>query len=68
MELFEKFGDVRTAEVVKHSRNARSKGYAFVEMNNIDVAKKAAEELHDFEYMGRKIIVNGAKSRGKTEG
>ena len=44
MELFEKFGDVRTAEVVKHSRNARSKGYAFVEMNNIDAAKKAAEE------------------------
>ena len=68
MELFEKFGGVRTAEVVKHSRNARSKGYAFVEKNNADAARKAAEELHDLEYMGRKIIVNGAKSRGKTEG
>ena len=68
MELFEKFGDVRTAEVVRHSRNARSKGYAFVEMSNTDAAKKAAEGLHDLEYMGRKIIVNGAKSRGKTEG
>ena len=67
MELFEKFGDIRSAEVVRHRGSARSKGYAFVEMNNIDAAKKAAAELHDFEYMGRKIIVNGAKSRGKTE-
>ena len=67
MELFEKFGDIRSAEVVRHRGSARSKGFAFVEMNNIDAAKKAAAELHDFEYMGRKIIVNGAKSRGKTE-
>ncbi|MDP6859063.1 MAG: hypothetical protein QF426_04510 [Verrucomicrobiales bacterium] len=66
IELFEKFGDVRSAEVVRHSRNARSKGYAFVEMNNLDAATKAAQELHDHEYMGRKIIVNGAKSRGKA--
>lgn len=67
IELFEKFGDVRSAEIVRHSRNARSKGYAFVEMNNVDAAIKAAEDLHDHEYMGRKIIVNGAKSRGRTE-
>ncbi|MDB4720230.1 hypothetical protein OAF65_00805 [Verrucomicrobiales bacterium] len=67
IELFEKFGEVRSAEVVRHGRNARSKGYAFVEMNNIDAAIKAAEDLHDHEYMGRKMIVNGAKSRGKTE-
>ena len=67
IDLFGKFGDVRSAEVVRHSRNARSKGYAFVEMNNVDAAIKAAEDLHDHEYMGRKIIVNGAKSRGITE-
>ena len=66
IELFEKFGDVRSAEVVRHRGSARSKGYAFVEMNNVDAATKAAQELHDHEYMGRKIIVNGAKSRGKA--
>ena len=65
--LFEKFGPVERAEIVYHRRSNRSKGYAFVEMNDENAARKAADALHDYEFMGRKIIVNGAKSVGPQD-
>jgi len=65
--LFEKVGGVVKAEIVYHRRSNRSKGYAFVEMNDANDAKKAAETLHDQDFMGRQIIVNGAKSEGPQD-
>jgi RNA recognition motif-containing protein len=65
--LFEKVGDVVKAEIVYHRRSNRSKGYAFVEMNDATDARKAAEALHDHDFMGRKIIVNGATSAGPQD-
>ncbi len=65
--LFEKTGEVVRAEIVYHRRSNRSKGYAFVEMNDANTARKAAETLHDHEFMGRKIIVNGATSAGPQD-
>ncbi|MFP6872555.1 MAG: hypothetical protein VCA55_03515 [Verrucomicrobiales bacterium] len=62
--LFEKVGGVVKAEIVCHRSSNRSKGYAFVEMNDTNGARKAADALHDHDFMGRKIIVNGAKSAG----
>ncbi len=60
-ELFNGVGRVANAEVVYHSRTQRSKGYAFVEMDSLDEALRAVEELHDKEFMGRKMVVSGAK-------
>lgn len=65
--LFEKVGTVVKAEIVYHRRSNRSKGYAFVEMDDASIARKAAETLHDHDFMGRKIIVNGAKSAGPQD-
>jgi hypothetical protein len=62
--LFEKVGNVVKAEIVYHRGSSRSKGYAFVEMDDTDDARKAADALHDHDFMGRKIMVNGAKSAG----
>jgi len=31
-------------------------------MNTIDEAKRAVTELHDKEFMGRKLVVSGAKT------
>ncbi len=62
--LFEKIGGVVKAEIVCHRSSSRSKGYAFVEMDDSNDARKAADTLHDHDFMGRKIIVNGAKSTG----
>lgn len=60
-ELFSGAGSVRNAEVVVNSRTQRSKGFAFVTMGNIDDAKRAVSELNGKDFMGRPLIVGGAK-------
>jgi len=61
-ELFNGVGQVQNAEVVSYRHNQRSKGFAFVQMLTIEEAKRAVEELHDKEFLGRKLVVSGAKS------
>jgi RNA recognition motif-containing protein len=61
-ELFNGVGQVQSAEVVIYKHNERSKGFAFVQMQSIEEAKRAVEELHDKEFLGRKLVVSGAKS------
>ena len=61
-DLFNGVGHVQNAEVVSYRHNQRSKGFAFVQMQNIEEAKRAVEELHDKEFLGRKLVVSGAKS------
>lgn len=63
-ELFRGVGNVQSAEVVTNSRTQQSKGFAFVEMVSIDEAKRAVDVLDDEEFMGRKLIVSGARSEG----
>lgn len=67
VSLFSGVGSVRNAEVVAHQRTQRSKGYAFVEMASVDEAKRAVETLHNQEFMGRPLLVSGAKSSGWQE-
>jgi RNA recognition motif-containing protein len=61
-ELFNGVGQVQNAEVVTYKHNQRSKGFAFVQMLTVDEAKRAVMELHDKEFLGRKLVVSGAKS------
>ena len=61
-ELFNGVGAVQNAEVVTYRHNQRSKGFAFVQMLTVEEAKRAVEELHDKEFLGRKLVVSGAKS------
>ena len=61
-ELFNGVGSVQNAEVVTHKHNDKSKGFGFVTMMTIDEAKRAVIELHDKEFMGRKLVVSGAKT------
>jgi RNA recognition motif-containing protein len=61
-ELFNGVGQVQNAEVVTYKHNQRSKGFAFVQMLTVDEAKRAVNELHDKEFLGRKLVVSGAKS------
>jgi RNA recognition motif-containing protein len=61
-ELFKGVGNVKNAEVVSHKYNEKSKGFGFVTMATIDEAKRAVLELHDKEFMGRKLVVSGAKT------
>src|SRR5881296_2508642 len=61
-ELFNGVGHVQNAEVVSYRHNQRSKGFAFVQMQTVDEAKRAVEELHDKEFLGRRLVVSGTKS------
>ncbi|MEA3210079.1 MAG: hypothetical protein QOE70_3136 [Chthoniobacter sp.] len=61
-ELFKGVGVVRSSEIVTHKHNEKSKGFGFVTMTTVDEAKRAVVELHDKEFMGRKLVVSGAKS------
>ena len=61
-DLFNGVGQVQNAEVVTYKHNERSKGFAFVQMQSIEEAKRAVEELHDKEFLGRKLVVSGAKT------
>ena len=60
-ELFKGAGRVNSAEVVVNNRTQRSKGFAFVTMMSVDEAKKAVAELNGKPFMGRPLIVGGAK-------
>lgn len=61
-ELFNGVGEVQNVEVVANKFTQKSKGFAFVQMQSVDEAKRAVAELHDKEYMGRKLVVSGAKA------
>lgn len=68
-ELFSGTGTVVTTEIVINRHNQRSKGFGFVQMQSVDEAKRAVEILHEKEFMGRKLLVSGAKAveeRGRS--
>lgn len=66
-DLFKGIGGVRNVEIVYNRNTHRSKGYGFVEMLHVDDAKRSVEVFHDQPFMGRKLNVSGAKSKGFDE-
>lgn len=64
-EIFAKIGPIKNVEIVRDRKSNRTKGFGFVEMADLDSARKAATVLNGIEIMGRRIIVTGAKSDRK---
>ena len=60
-DLFSKVGAVKNVEIAMDRHANRSKGFGFVEMEVIETAKEAAEKLNRTDFMGRQIVVSGAK-------
>lgn len=67
-DLFKGVGKVLNAEIVSHKHTQKSKGFAFVVMQSLDEARRAVTELHDKEFMGRKLVVSGAKTNDSPRG
>jgi len=65
-ELFAGFGEVKSVKIIRDNASGRSKGFAFVEMENDADADAAIESLNETEFAERNIVVN--KARPKTEG
>lgn len=62
-DLFKGFGNVRSVEIIYNTRTYKSKGYAFVEMQKLEDAQRAAEVLHGQPFMGRELMVSAASER-----
>lgn len=58
---------MRNVEVVYNRSTHRSKGYGFVEMFQREDAVRCVEVFHDQPFMGRNMIVSGAKSKQQEE-
>lgn len=67
MEVFEEFGNVISAKVIKDRGNGRSKGFGFVEMENDNEAQAAIDELDGAEINGRTVKVNKARPKEKAD-
>jgi RNA recognition motif-containing protein len=66
--LFEQYGSVTSAKIVKDKVSGRSKGFGFVEMPEDTEAQNALSSLYDSEVLGRKIIVNEAQPKPQGGG
>lgn len=67
-ELFQEYGDVRSAQVIQDRETGRSKGFRFVEMGDSQSASEAITGLHDKEIDGRRLSVNEARPREERSG
>ena len=66
--LFEQYGSVTSAKIVKDKVSGRSKGFGFVEMPDETEAQNALSSLYESEVLGRKIIVNEAQPKPQGTG
>ncbi len=60
--LFSEVGEVTSVTIVTDRETGRSRGFAFVEMDQ-DAATQAVERFNGHELNGRKINVNEARAR-----
>ena len=66
--LFEQYGSVTSAKIVKDKVSGRSKGFGFVEMPDETEAQNALSSLYESEVLGRKIIVNEGQPKPQGTG
>ncbi len=59
-EIFTTFGNVLNVRIIIDKLTGRSKGYAFVEMENEEEGQNAIKALNETEVKGRNVKVNMA--------
>ena len=60
---FAPFGQVASARVMMDRETGRARGFAFVEMPDIEEARKAIAGVNDQPIAGRAVRVNEARPR-----
>ena len=61
--IFKEYGTVNSTKVIMDKFSGRSKGFAFVEMDNQDEGKNAISELNGSLLEEREMVVNEARPR-----
>jgi RNA recognition motif-containing protein len=59
--LFGQAGTVSSCELVLDKFTGQARGFAFVEMSSQEEANRAVEQLNNFDFQGRKLVVNEAR-------
>lgn len=67
-EMFAAYGSVVSAKIITDRETGRSKGFGFIEMEDDSQGQEAISNLSEYEFMGRKLIVNEARPQEKREG
>ncbi len=66
-ELFSKFGEVESVNMITDAQTGRMRGFGFVEMASEDDAKKAISSLNGSQFMERTLSVAEAKPQESRE-
>lgn len=64
-EMFTKFGEIASINLIKDRFSGRSKGFGFIDMPNNSEADTAIKSLNKSMLHGREIKVNQAEQRRK---
>ena len=59
--LFAAAGQVSTINIVRDRATGQARGFAFVEMNDVEGAQRAIAEINQRQLGGRSLTVNEAK-------
>lgn len=62
-EMFELYGDVQSAILIKDKATGKSKGFAFIDMPNDNEGKEAMDLLDGVAIFGKKIAVKLAEEQ-----
>jgi RNA recognition motif-containing protein len=62
-DLFAQYGEVLSSNIITDRDTGRSRGFGFVEMGTEEAANTAQEALNGYEFDGRQLKVNEARSR-----
>jgi RNA recognition motif-containing protein len=63
MEIFEKFGEVKSAKVAMDKETGKSRGFGFVDMPVREEAMDAIENLNDINLGKKPLVVKAAEDR-----
>lgn len=67
-KVFESCGPVKEAKIITDRETGKSRGFAFVTMENGDDADTAITALNGKDIGGRAVVVNEAKERERSSG
>ena len=66
--LFDTYGKVKSARVIRDHETGFSRRYGFVEMENGEEALRAIDELNDSQFQGGQIVVKVSEPREPRTG
>jgi RNA recognition motif-containing protein len=61
--LFAQYGEVSSAKIIMDKMTQRSRGFGFVEMKDDEAARSAMDALNNYDFMGKKLMVNEARPK-----